>query len=341
MKVWDLHCDTLSELRRAEKNGTPASFAHNDLHIDLEKLQAGDYMLQCLAAFVNLADPTPGADPLVTALEEIDVFKRIMAKYPDRIAPVYTAADIRKNAEAGKISGLLTVEEGGCCKGSLGVLRRMYELGVRMMTLTWNHDNELAAPQANPGGPLAAQTQRGLTETGFAFLAEMERLHMIVDVSHLSDRGFWDIVEHGTRPFAASHSNCRALCPHTRNLTDSMIRALAEKGGIAGLNYYAAFLDTDPAHPEACRSRWSASQSTRPTTSRWAASGCWPWAATLTASTATTSWKQRRTCRCWPTPCAGPALPRMRWSASSGAMPGISLSTTCKTDGSVPQWTRT
>ena len=77
---------------------------------------------------------------------------------------------------------------------------------------------------------------------------------MIVDVSHLSDRGFWDIVEHGTRPFAASHSNCRALCPHTRNLTDAMIRALAEKGGIAGLNYYAAFLDTDPAHPEACRS---------------------------------------------------------------------------------------
>ena len=113
MKVWDLHCDTLSELRRAEKNVTPASFAHNDLHIDLEKLQAGDYMLQCLAAFVNLADPTPGADPLVTALEEIDVFKRIMAKYPDRIAPVYTAADIRKNAEAGKISGLLTVEAAG------------------------------------------------------------------------------------------------------------------------------------------------------------------------------------------------------------------------------------
>ena len=87
MKVWDLHCDTLSELRRAEKNGTPASFAHNDLHIDLEKLQAGDYMLQCLAAFVNLADPTPGADPLVTALEEIDVFKRIMATYPESHRP--------------------------------------------------------------------------------------------------------------------------------------------------------------------------------------------------------------------------------------------------------------
>ena len=253
MKVFDLHCDTLSELRYAEKAGAPKSFAQNDLHIDLQKLKKGDYMLQCFAAFVNLGDKTPGADPLVTALEEIDVFKRIMAKYPDRIAPVYTAADIRKNAEAGKISGLLTVEEGGCCKGSLGVLRRMYELGVRMMTLTWNHDNELAAPQANPGGPLAAQTQRGLTETGFAFLAEMERLHMIVDVSHLSDRGFWDIAEHSTRPFAASHSNCRALAPHCRNLTDEMIRVMAEKGGLVGLNYCSGFLDDQP-RPELCRS---------------------------------------------------------------------------------------
>lgn len=258
MKVWDQHCDTLSELRRAEKNGTPASFAHNDLHIDLEKLQAGDYMLQCLAAFVNLADPTPGADPLVTALEEIDVFKRMMERYSDRIAPVYRPEDIRKNAEAGKISGMLTIEEAGCCKGSLGVLRRMYELGVRMMTLTWNHENELASPNVVPGNgpiwPCMPNTETGLKEKGFEFLAEMERLHIIADVSHLSDKGFWDIAEHSTRPFAASHSNCRALCPHTRNLTDAMIRALAEKGGIAGLNYYAAFLDTDPAHPEACRS---------------------------------------------------------------------------------------
>ena len=255
MKVWDLHCDTLSELRRAEKNGTPASFAHNDLHIDLEKLQAGDYMLQCLAAFVNLADPTPGADPLVTVLEEIDVFKRIMAKYPDRIAPVYTAADIRKNAEAGKIKRPAPPwRTGGCCKGSLGVLRRMYELGVRMMTLTWNYPNELAAPNANPGGPLVANTETGLTERGFAFLEEMEKLHITADVSHLSDKGFWDIANHSTRPFAASHSNCRALSPHNRNLTDEMIRALAEKGGIAGLNYCASFVDADSAHPKLCRS---------------------------------------------------------------------------------------
>ena len=258
MKVFDLHCDTLSELRRAEMRGDGQTFARNNGHIDLEKLEKGDYMLQCFAAFVNLADPTPGADPLVTALEEIDVFKRMMERYSDRIAPVYRPEDIRKNAEAGKISGMLTIEEAGCCKGSLSVLRRMYELGVRMMTLTWNHENELASPNVVPGNgpiwPCMPNTETGLKEKGFEFLAEMERLHIIADVSHLSDKGFWDIAEHSTRPFAASHSNCRALSPHNRNLTDEMIRALAEKGGIAGLNYCASFVDADSAHPKLCRS---------------------------------------------------------------------------------------
>ena len=228
MKVFDLHCDTLSELRRAEMRGDGQTFAHNNGHIDLEKLEKGDYMLQCFAAFVNLADPTPGADPLVTALEEIDVFKRMM-----------------------------TIEEAGCCKGSLGVLRRMYELGVRMMTLTWNHENELASPNVVPGNgpiwPCMPNTETGLKEKGFEFLAEMERLHIIADVSHLSDKGFWDLAEHSTRPFAASHSNCRALAPHCRNLTDEMIRVMAEKGGLVGLNYCAGFLDDQPS-PDLCRS---------------------------------------------------------------------------------------
>ena len=257
MKVWDLHCDTLYELRRAEKAGAPKSFLHNDLHIDLEKLQQGDYLLQCFAAYVDLADPAPGADPLVSVLEEIDIFKRLMAAYPEKIAPVYTAADLERNRAEGKFSAMLTVEEGGCCKGSLGVLRRMYELGVRMMTLTWNHENELASPNVVPGNgpiwPCMPNTETGLKEKGFEFLAEMERLHIIADVSHLSDKGFWDIAEHSTRPFAASHSNCRALAPHCRNLTDEMIRVMAEKGGLVGLNYCAGFLDDQPS-PDLCRS---------------------------------------------------------------------------------------
>ena len=250
MKVFDLHCDTLSELRRAEMRGDGQTFAHNNGHIDLEKLEKGDYMLQCFAAFVNLADPTPGADPLVTALEEIDVFKRMMEQYFDRIAPVYRPEDIRKNAEAGKISGMLTIEEAGCCKGSLGVLRRMYELGVRMMTLTWNFKNGLAEPNIVPGTddmwPRPANTTGGLTEKGLEFVEEMQRLHMLVDVSHLSDAGIWDILRVAKRPFVASHSNARACCPHVRNLTDEMLTAMGEKGCLIGLNYCASFLDTNP-----------------------------------------------------------------------------------------------
>ena len=192
-------------------------------------------MLQCFAAFVNLGDKTPGADPLVTALEEIDVFKRIMEKYPEDIAPVYQPSDIRKNAAEGKISGMLTIEEGGCCKGQ----HRRAAPDVRAGRPHDDPDLEprerACQPQRRPRRghniwPCAPNTETGLKEKGFEFLAEMERLHIIADVSHLSDKGFWDIVEHSTRPFAASHSNCRALAPHCRNLTDEMIRALADKG---------------------------------------------------------------------------------------------------------------
>ena len=103
------------------------------------------------------------------------------------------------------------------------------------------------------GDQTSGNTETGLKEKGFEFLAEMERLHIIADVSHLSDKGFWDIAEHSTRPFAASHSNCRALAPHCRNLTDEMIRVMAEKGGLVGLNYCAGFLDDQPS-PDLCRS---------------------------------------------------------------------------------------
>ena len=108
-------------------------------------------------------------------------------------------------------------------------------------------------PGNGPIWPCMPNTETGLKEKGFEFLAEMERLHIIADVSHLSDKGFWDIAEHSTRPFAASHSNCRALAPHCRNLTDEMIRALADKGGLVGLNYCSGFLDHQPEE-KLCRS---------------------------------------------------------------------------------------
>ena len=168
---------------------------------------------------------------------------------------------------------------------------------------------------------LVPQTEKGLTGKGFAFLAEMERMHMIVDVSHLSDKGFWDIVEHGTRPFAASHSNCRALAPHTRNLTDEMIRALSERGGIAGLNYYAPFLDTDPTHPENCRSTVELIAKHAGHYKQVGGAQMIALGSDFDGIDGPTSWKMLPSCRCWRMPCARRALPRTRWKASTTAMP--------------------
>ena len=258
MKVWDMHCDTLAELRYAQQAGKPKSFLHNDLMMDLERMKQGDYLLQCMACFVHL-EPEREKSPLLACLEEIDIFYRLLEQYPDDLMQVRTAADIQTLLTSGKRGMMLTVEEGGACLDSLGALRDLYRLGVRMMTLTWNHENELASPNVVPGAdtdtiwPCQPNTKTGLKEKGFEFLAEMERLHIIADVSHLSDKGFWDIAEHSTRPFAASHSNCRALAPHCRNLTDEMIRALANKGGLVGLNYCSGFLDNQPEE-KLCRS---------------------------------------------------------------------------------------
>jgi len=245
MKVFDMHCDTLFELNEARKIGHNKSIFENDLHIDLQKLQKGDYLLQCFAAYVDLAATK---DPLVSALEEIDIFYQIINAYPVQIAQVKTYRDILENQKAGKISAMLTMEEGGCCLGNLSVLRMFYELGVRMMTLTWNYENELAYPNYIPHSkdnilPCRANLENGLKQKGVEFLQEMERLRMIVDVSHLSDAGFWDVAKHTQRPFIASHSNARAISPHVRNLTDEMLHTIGDRGGLLGINYCAAFLD--------------------------------------------------------------------------------------------------
>ena len=246
MQAIDFHCDTLSRLREAEREGRPQSFSHNDFHIDLDKLKRGGYLMQCFAAFVYLGDRE--CSPLASALEQIDIFYRIMDQYPDAIRQVRNCEDLEQARREGKIGAMLTVEEGGACLGSIGVLNTLYRLGVRIMTLTWNFENELAYPNRMPGRvpgivKSEAETEHGLKEKGFAFVEEMERLGMIVDVSHLSDAGFWDVARHAARPFIASHSNARAVCGHVRNLTDDMLRAVAEKGGITGINYCAAFLD--------------------------------------------------------------------------------------------------
>lgn len=256
MKVVDMHCDTIAEIWYSQGTSNPITLQNNSLHIDLEKMKKGDYLLQNFAMFVNLGRKM---DPLESVLQLIDVFYQEIEKNPKEIGLVKTYKDIEKNRELNRISAMLTVEEGGVCKGNLAYLRNLYRLGVRMMTLTWNYENELAFPNRVPGDsdevfPCLANTKNGLKEQGFAFLEEMEKLGIIIDVSHLSDAGFYDVYQHTKKPFVASHSNARVLCSHCRNLEDDMIRKISERGGVIGLNYCASFLMEKTRKEDVCRS---------------------------------------------------------------------------------------
>ncbi len=253
MRVADMHCDTLLGLIGKQRKGEEVSILSNDLHIDLQKMEQGNYLLQNFAMFGHL-ERLKGVMPISEyGFRLADLFLTEMRKYPDKIGIVKSYQDIEDNMKAGRMSAMLTMEEGAICEGKLEYLRIFYELGVRMFTFTWNFANELAWPNIVIPGALAPsglaapgtfvpETEHGLTEKGFEFLAEMERLGMILDVSHLGDKGIYDVIEHATRPFVASHSNARAVCGHARNLTDEMIRGLAEKGGVMGMNYCPAFL---------------------------------------------------------------------------------------------------
>lgn len=245
MKTVDMHCDTVSELWKREQAGEKISLLDCDCHINLRKMKQGDYLLQNFALFVNMG---ACADPWEHVQELFALYERLMKENADLIVPVTCTEEIERNRLNGKMSALLTVEEGGVCRGSLEKLDILYSQGVRMLTLTWNYQNELGSPNIDRKKKPTLQdtfvpnVSAGLTEMGFAFVERMEELGMIVDVSHLSDAGFWDVARCAKRPFVASHSNARQICPCVRNLTDEMIRALAEKGGVTGLNFYTDFL---------------------------------------------------------------------------------------------------
>ncbi len=194
-------------------------------------------------------------DPWYTVSCLVDVFREEIAANSDLVSQVTTGAQIRENEKAGKISALMSIEEGGCCMGSLAHLQTLYDAGARMMTLTWNYENELASPN-HPCkeryfafDPQKDQEDHGLKVKGVEFVEAMEEMGMLVDVSHLSDAGFYDVCRILKGPFVASHSNARAVCGCSRNLTDDMIRALAEHGGVMGLNFCPEFLEPKDKDP--------------------------------------------------------------------------------------------
>ncbi len=239
-KVVDMHCDTIPAMYDRKNAGQETSLAKNDLHIDLEKMQEGNYCCQCFSLFTYLQGILEqGLEPFAHVTSLAKFWQEQMKKYPNQIAQVFSYQDILENEKNGRISAVMTVEEGAVYEGKLENLYHMYDMGVRMSTLTWNFENELAYP--NPKGQLP-DTVNGLKKTGMEFVEEMNRLGILVDISHLNDAGIWDVFNHVKGPVIASHSNARSLCPQLRNLTDDMIRAIGEKGGVIGVNFFPGFL---------------------------------------------------------------------------------------------------
>lgn len=256
MKIIDLHCDTICRLEEAlaDKNAEDGSYtlAKNPFHVDLQKLEAGGYLLQTFALFVD-----QGAHP-----DSFAWCKRLLARCKkeleanrQRIGLVTSYQMLAENERAGRLSALLSVEEGDVCGTDLSRVGFLYEQGVRMMTLTWNYPNAIAYPNRmphyTPGAKgFEAEQTRGLTAFGREVVREMNRLSMIIDVSHMGDAGIRDVLSLSSQPIIASHSNARAVCPFVRNLPDELIRGIADKGGVIGLNFCPAFLEEK--HGEQC-----------------------------------------------------------------------------------------
>lgn len=243
-KFIDMHCDTISELYYKKRDGKPYSLYENDLHIDLKRLEAGGAYIQCFAMFTYLTKVKSAYEHANTL---IDIYYDELEKNKNYIAPVLRFSDIDKNEADGKISALLTLEEGECCEGSTDKLKHFYDRGARMMNITWNFKNSLGNPNHvnADNGSVSPDTENGLTNKGKEIVEYMCELGMAVDVSHSSDKSFYDVADIVKGPFIASHSNCRELCGHCRNLTDDMIRVLAEHGGVSGINYCPAFVKSD------------------------------------------------------------------------------------------------
>lgn len=242
MKLIDMHCDTLMKLLEQPEQ----SLSGLDAEVNLPELRQAGSMAQFFACFTNLMDyPQPPEraydEAYRTALRMIGRMKEEIEKAPQELALATSAQEILDNAAAGKISAFLTVEEGGILNGRMERLHELYDRGVRLITLTWNYENCLGYPNSADAQRMA----KGLKSFGVEVVEEMNRLGMVVDVSHLSDGGFWEVARHSKKPFVATHSCVRELCGHPRNLSREMLRAVGEKGGAVGVNFYGGFLSED------------------------------------------------------------------------------------------------
>src|SRR5688572_19401581 len=203
------------------------------------------------AAFFSVDVTRARHNHVAYALDGHGFFAADVAAHSDEIVIARTAAEIRAAKAAGKLAAVLTIENSDALDGSLNTLHAFHALGVRSIGLTHNPraiaaDGVGETQAGRLGPPLPTEAPRGgLSQFGVELVQEMHALGMLVDVSHISERGFWDVMERTTQPVIASHSNCRALCDHVRGLTDDQLRALAKNGGVVGVSYVPSFVDPD------------------------------------------------------------------------------------------------
>ncbi len=236
--IIDAHCDSILHLvpRLGRPDWKIRSLINRSTegHIDFPRLIEGGVTCQFFAVYVDTVYKPERATP--RALEMISAFYNEVEKFGDKIIIMDKSEDIIKAKRNGKIVALISLEGGEPIQYNPILLKAFYKLGVRAISLTWNERNMLA------DGVSESRTGGGLTNLGLQVLEEMQKIGIIVDVSHISEAGFWDIIENCRKPIIASHSDCRALCEHPRNLTDEQIKAIAEKNGVIGINFYPKFL---------------------------------------------------------------------------------------------------
>ncbi len=243
MKFIDMHCDTLMT---AFLKKLPTLTTMPDAMVDIDRMRKSGALAQFFAMFLLPVGSFErmGIEPIdddvyLDALTK--VFNDTIAANSDVLARATNANEMLANEKAGKMSAFLTIEDGRSVNGDMNKLKKYYDMGVRLISLTWNFDNCFGAPNSYEPEVM----NKGLTAFGKEAIPVMNDMGIIIDVSHLSDGGFMDVARLSKKPFVASHSNCRALSPHKRNMNDAMIKIMGEKGGVAGINFGPEFLNED------------------------------------------------------------------------------------------------
>ena len=241
--VFDLHCDTALALLGKDMNQS-GSLRANKLHIDLERASTLAGYCQCFACFTTpMMEDWAKISPKVVFQREIEAVRREVEKNSDLIALARSTRDIEENWKKGLMSAVLTIEGPAGFDFDPAMLEELYSTGFRITSPGWNEKNPLTGSHKTGGG---------LTDMGREFVKEAQRLGMLIDVSHISDEGFWDIMDITEAAVIATHSNSRAVCGNSRNLTDDMFRAIMETGGVAGFNQCAPFVGEKPDLDTVC-----------------------------------------------------------------------------------------